>query len=291
MAELNRTPPQATSARSIGYIVRRYTRLYTILIRAAWQEMLEYRIQSLLWILTGGFPFVMMAVWLTITSETGSVGSKSGAWNASDFVTYYLLAAVVRHIVESHLSQVWDHDIRMGELSAKLLKPLHPLHYYLTLRMLGWKLFMGAALIPLVIFFGITSGMVRLSPDPVLWIAFLVSLVLALFNDVFLASIIGVLGFWTTQTHNLSGVINGVGQFMAGYIAPLALFPAWFQAISNVLPFRFTLGFPIETIMGRLSYSDVLAGLGMSAVWTLAFFLVYGVLYRRGIRRYEGVGA
>jgi ABC-2 type transport system permease protein len=109
--------------------------------------------------------------------------------------------------------------------------------------------------------------------------------------NVFLSSFFGMLAFWITTSRNLFSLVYGVGQFLSGYIAPMALFPAEVQNVARLLPFRSYLGLPVETLLGRLTAAEVLEGLGVTLVWTVIFFLLYRWLWFKGLRRYEGVGA
>jgi ABC-2 type transport system permease protein len=62
------------------------------------------------------------------------------------------------------------------------------------------------------------------------------------------------------------------------------------QRLSFFLPYRWTFLFPIETMIGRLSWTEIgvglLAQLGWVAVLALGIKLVWG----RAIRRYTAVG-
>ena len=83
----------------------------------------------------------------------------------------------------------------------------------------------------------------------------------------------------------------GIGQFLAGWIAPLALFPAWFRQFASWLPFRSTLGFPVEILTGQLSWPEIRFGFLVTLGWILLFLAIYRLLWRMGLRRYEAVGA
>ena len=43
--------------------------------------------------------------------------------------------------------------------------------------------------------------------------------------------------------------------------------PDWAQPLADVLPFKWTFGFPIEALIGQLSNADLLAGLATQALW------------------------
>ena len=48
--------------------------------------------------------------------------------------------------------------------------------------------------------------------------------------------------------------------------------------------------FPIETLVGDLSDTELLRGLGMQAFWTLVGIGIFSLAWRRAIRRYTAVG-
>lgn len=267
--------------------MRKLTRLYTVMLRAAFLEALEYRWQSLFWLLAGVFPLVMMAVWLALTNEVGDVQG----WGSADFVTYYVLGTLVNQITGSYLSYILSAQIRQGELSVALLKPVHPLHGLLVLQTLGYKIVVTAALIPFVFLVSAATGMIRTSADPVHWIAFFVALVIGFTTGTLLSAILGTLSFWFTNANSISGFINGFEQFLSGNIAPLSLFSGAIQTAALILPFRLQLGFPVEILMGRLSYEQIVQGLVIGLIWMIILWFGFRWMWARGLRQYEGVGA
>ncbi len=100
--------------------MRRLMRIYRVLIQTAWATALEYRAQVLLWILSSIFPLVMMVVWLAVVDEAGPLTG----WGRADFISYYVGAALVYQFTFVWTVWQWDDDIRTGDLSPKLLKPL-----------------------------------------------------------------------------------------------------------------------------------------------------------------------
>jgi len=66
--------------------------------------------------------------------------------------------------------------------------------------------------------------------------------------------------------------------------------PDWVQRLADVLPFRWTFGFPIEALVGRLPESELLGGLAMQALWIAIGAIGVRVVWRFAIRRYGAVG-
>jgi len=196
-----------------------------------------------------------------------------------------------RHLVSAWLIWDWDRSIRTGDLSFKLLKPLDPLHQLIGIETLGWKFLVVLVVFPIAAVFLAASSLVRYSTNPFHWATYLLSIVLALLLNISLDSVVGVLSFWTTQSRNLSGLVTGIGTFLGGWVAPLALFPAEFQNVANVLPFRQALALPIEILMGRLTPEAIGFGMFMQVIWIAVLFAAYRMLWHRGLRRYDAVGA
>jgi ABC-2 type transport system permease protein len=270
----------------IGASVRDFARTYRALLRVSWEMALEYQAQAFLWILSGVFPLVMMVVWLALVDEAGPISG----WDKSDFLAYYISAAVVFELCTSWIVYDWDDDIRNGTLSVKLLKPLDPGHHLLS-RDLGWKVFIVFFIVPPVALIAWVSPAIHYPVDPPMFFAFLLSVITGYFLSFIMGSAFAMISFWSTLSGNVYGLWIGIGQFLAGWIAPLSLFPAWFRQIASWLPFRSTLGFPVEILTGQLSWPEIRLGFMVSLGWVLLFLVIYRTLWRVGLRRYEAVGA
>ncbi len=262
-------------------------RVYAALLRAAWLRALEYRAQLILWLVASIFPLVMMAVWLTLVNEVGVIQG----WTQADFVSYYIASTIVSQMTAVWVSWDWDEGIRTGSLSVKLLKPLNPIHDYFVLETLGWKLLIAAIIVPPIVVISWLSPDVTFGASLAEFIAFIVCCLLAILFNLFFATCFGLLAFWTTQSRNFFGLMAGFGHFLSGFIAPLPMFPDEFQTVAALLPFRSTLGLPVEILMGRLTWQEIGSGLLITAVWALIFFVLYRFLWRHGLKRYEAVGA
>jgi ABC-2 type transport system permease protein len=266
--------------------VRDLARIYSALLRAGWAEVIEYRAQALLWILSGVFPLVMMVVWLAIVDEAG----PRAGWTYDDFVSYYLGAWLVNQFTVAFVVWDWDDDIRTGDLSVKLLKPMDPFHSYFT-NQLRWKILVVLLILPIFLVVAWLTSAVHYPLTPAWLAAFVLSLIVGFFVGMFMSCAFAVLAFWSTQVANLYSLFYGVGQFLSGWIAPLALFPESIRNVAYLLPFRSLISFPLEILMGRLTWSETGFGFAVSGVWILIFLIIYRVLWHIGLRRYEAVGA
>ncbi len=237
-----------------------------------------------LWLLSSFFPLLLMAVWLTVVEQSG----PPAGWTTTDFLAYYVAAAVMWHLSGQHVVWEWDADLRSGDLSARLLRPVHPFGQYATSD-LGHRIVLLGLLAPvLVAAVVLVPGLgYDLDAGQVLLVAAAACLGYAL--SLLMASTIALLGFWSTQTTNIWMLWWGLGSFTSGWVAPLELMPGWLRQVAVVLPFRSTLGFPVELVAGRLDGTGTLIGFGVGAAWTVGFAGLYVLGWRHGVRRYQAV--
>ncbi len=259
-------------------------RRYPGLVRSGVQVGLTYRGRMVLSVVTGFFPLLLMAVWLTVVAESG----PPEGWTAADFLSYYVAAAVMWHLSGQHVVWEWDADMRSGDLSTKLLRPVHPFHQYAASD-LGHRIVILTLLFPVLVLavllvpglgYDLTPGLAVLVAAAVL-LGYAVSLLMAL--------TVALLGFWSTQTTNIWMLWWGLGSFTSGWVAPLELMPDWLRTIAALLPFRSTLGFPVELLCGRLDGSGIVLGFAVGMAWVAVFTGLYVIGWRRGVRRYQAV--
>jgi ABC-2 type transport system permease protein len=65
--------------------------------------------------------------------------------------------------------------------------------------------------------------------------------------------------------------------------------PGWAQTLANFLPFKWTFGYPIESLVGDLSTRALLAGLAAQLVWIGIGFVLFRIAWRYAIRHYSAV--
>ena len=80
-------------------------------------------------------PIVYLVVWTTIADQQG--GSVQGI-TTGQFAAYYIVWTLVRNMNIVFTPYGWEWRIREGELSAALLRPLHPIHDDIA-GFAGWK--------------------------------------------------------------------------------------------------------------------------------------------------------
>jgi ABC-2 type transport system permease protein len=258
---------------------------YPALLRAAVQLALAYRGRLLLWFVGGLFPFLLMAVWLTVVEG----GGAPAGWSAGDFMAYYVAAAVMYQLTSSALIWIWDGDLRTGELAARLLRPVQPLHQYVT-HQAGYAGVSAVLLVPVVALAALVVPGLDYDLPPLRALGVLAAGALAFALATMMMAVCALVGFWTTQTANLWMLWWGLGSFASGWIAPLELMPRWLQDAGLVLPFWYTMGFPVELALGRLDGGATGTAFAVGSAWLVVFTLAHRPLWRAGVRRFQLVG-
>lgn len=265
-----------------------FLKVYPTLIKAYWARALQYRAQIIVWVLSSSLPLIMMMVWLSIAAQQAD-GTVNG-FGRDDFIRYFLAVTFMRRMTGVWFIWDLDRDIRLGALSAQLLRPLDPLHHYFVRSVIAIRPVQFSIIAPPVL---LAIWLTGVSYD---WS---VGTVLLMFAAAFFASLIeffaqaaiGMLAFWITQATSVAEAWFFIRALFSGWVIPLAMFPAQMEAVLSYFPFRYMLSFPVEIIMGRLGTAEIGRGLAIQWAWIMGFYLLYRWLWHRGLKQYSAVGA
>ncbi len=258
---------------------------YRAMLRAHIGMGVAYRARLTVWILSSLFPLLMMAVWLSVVDEVG----PTAGWRTSDFVSYYAGGALLFHTTTSFLTWAWDADLRSGDMSFKLLKPIDPFHQYLT-QEIGLRVVVLSFLLPTLIILTLVVPALTYQLTPLQWVAAITAAASGFLLNVLMAMAFATIGFWTTQAGNLYSLWWGIGAFLSGWIAPLSLLPKLVADAGRFLPFRSSMGFPLEIMLDRQTADEIAVGFAVTAIWIGIFAMLYRLGWRQGLRRYQAVG-
>ncbi len=261
-------------------------RLYVGVGRQAILEQFQYRVANYFYMIgMVAEPVIYLVVWSTVVE---SQGGEVGGFTAPDFAAYYIVWTLVRNMNIVLTPFAWEWRIQRGQLATDLLRPIHPIHHDLAY-FAGWKFVVIVMWLPIAIVLTLlfrptldpTVGQVLLFV-PALWGGFLVRF--------FALWALGMVTFWTTRVQAIFQLYFTAELLLSGWLVPLSLMPEWVQDIAAWLPFKWAFQFPIETLIGRLSTDQIVAGLGMQVLWTVVGIGVVAMVWRVGVRRFASVG-
>lgn len=260
--------------------------LYRTQARMAVAEQSQYRMRNLMSLV--GFltePVVYLAVW---TAVAKAKGGTVGGYTPGTLAAYFIVWTLVRNMNVVFTPYGFEWRIRTGEMSGRLLRPAHPVHYDLAY-FAGWKVVWLAMWLPiataLVLLFRPT-----LHPNAAQVAAFAVAIWGAYLVRSLFQWLIGLVTFFTTRVAAIFEVYAAAELMLSGRLVPMSLMPPWVRTLSGFLPFRSTFGFPIEALVGNLGTRALLVGLGTQLMWAVVGAGLLALTWRAAVRRYSAVG-
>ena len=254
---------------------------YPTLLRVGFAAALAYRAELIIWMLTTTMPLVSLALWSAVSRE-----APLGRFGPREFVGYFLAALVVRQITGSWLIWELNYEIRQGTLSQRLLKPIHPLWVYSASNLAALPLRAGLC-IPIAV---IAIFNASFTQNFSLLAIFFLSLVGAWCINFFAMTLIGSLAFYLESATSVFELWLITFMMLSGYVVPLELFPGWARNVAQVLPFRYTLGFPVEVVTGLLDVHVATHQLAVQWVWAAGIAIAGILAFRAGVRRFGAFG-
>ena len=262
----------------------RTLRAVPTLFRVGFAAAVAYRSEFVVWILTTNMPLVMLALWTQVARE-----APVGRFGQKEFVAYFLATLIVRLLTGSWVVWEMTMEIRQGDLAMRLLRPIHPFVLYAADNLAAVPI-RGLLALPIGFAALYSAGRAELAPDAAHWI-FAALGTFGAWAIVFTAMLVmGSLAlFWESSLSLYDGWL-GMFFIFSGYLMPLSFFPGWLRTLSWWLPFRYTLAFPVETMLGLEPMSQVLRSFAVQWAYVLGFLLLALAIWRRGVARWAAYG-
>jgi len=255
------------------------------------QNNLQYRFNFLTRTLFSFIPlFAMLSLWRTIYAGDERAGEHNG-FTREQMICYYLLVAVV-DVFTAVNEDDWQiaADIREGNISQFLLKPVDYLWYRLALFFSGRIAFVAMAAVPLAVFIFCYRQYFLLPPDAGTFGLFLVSLVLTALLQFFISFGMAMLAFWLLEISTFIFILFAFEYLASGHLFPLDILPAGVKHLLYLTPFPYQLYFPIQVYMGKVAGAGLWSGLATQGFWVLAAYGFARLMWRRGVRHYAAFG-
>jgi ABC-2 type transport system permease protein len=265
--------------------LRRTSKAFPTLLRVGFSEVVAYRAEFVVWILTTNMPLVQLAIWHAVAAD-GPVGR----FDQRQFTAYFLAVLAVRLLTSTWVVWQMSMEIRDGTLSAKLLRPVHPLFAYAAEHLAAVPM-RALVVSPIVAIMVYAAGERLTVGDPAMAGIFVLSLLGAWLLIFFTLVLLGALAFFVESAIGIYELYLAVYAIFSGYLVPQELLRLGsLQAVARVLPFRFMLGFPVDTLVGLMGRGEALRELGTQWAYVLVLFAGAVLVWRAGVRRFEAYG-
>ena len=264
-------------------------RKYLHVISIGLQSNLAYRFNYLTRTLFSFIPlFAMLSLWQTIYRNHN--GTASG-FSQAEMMLYYLLVAVV-DVLTAVNEDDWQiaADIREGNISQFLLKPVDYLWYRLCLFFSGRIAFIAVAVVPLAVFLICFRQYVLPPVNLTALLVLPVSLLLTALLQFFISYGMAMLAFWLLEISTFIFILFALEYLASGHLFPLEILPPAVKEVLYFTPFPYQLYFPISIYLGKTAGPELWRGLGCQLLWVLAAYIFARWMWRRGIKRYSAFG-
>jgi ABC-2 type transport system permease protein len=255
--------------------------MYRAVARLAFQRQLSYRTANLAGLLTNLFFGLLRAS--VLIALFGARPSVAG-YTVRDAITFTGLTQALMSFVA--IFGTWEliNSIRTGEIAVELVRPTDLFWYSAAQdagRALGQALFRG---LPILALYALAYR-ITLPTSLGQVAALLVALLLAWFLSQAWRYAVGVTAFWTHDALGVGRLGSTLATFGAGFIMPLAFFPAWAQRLLNLTPFPGMITVPVEIYLGHLTGPALWQSLALQVFWCLALTALARVLLAAGVRQ------
>lgn len=260
---------------------------YFTIINAFWQRGLTYRFT----IICHRFGEIaeliaLILMWTAIFQNAPVIGG----FTLKEMITYLVIGNLFRSLVRNFLQGVVARDIKDGQLSMFLLHPMNYLSFTLT-KEVGRVSFVTLSssfflVIVMILFF--PSLIFNSDLQYLLLISLM--LILAFFTELLIAYLVGLVAFWTNEVDGLYASIESLKKVFAGGYFPLSLLPLAFIKISNLLPFAYSFYVPSQLYLKKITLNTGIHGIFVQLAWIVILYFVINLVWKRGLKKYEGVG-
>lgn len=266
-------------------------RKYWHVINIGIQNTLVYRVNFVLRSVFGLIPLsATIFLWRTIYAGKAD-GANVAGYTLAAMTSYYLLVTVVDALTAVNEDD-WQiaGDIKDGNISQFLLKPIDYLAYRLCLFLSGRLIYTVSAFIPVSIFiFWLRKffvGPAGLSA----FFCFLLSVIFTGLLQFFMSYTLALLAFWLLEVSTLIFIVFAFEYLAGGHLFPLDILPIGLQRLLDFTPFPYQLYFPVSIYLGQTRGADLWRGLMIQMGWVVAFYFIARFVWNRGIRKYSAVG-
>ncbi|MBC6418901.1 MAG: ABC-2 family transporter protein [Prochloron sp. SP5CPC1] len=254
----------------------------TALLSVYYAHMVEYRAELFLWALSGSLPIILMGVWTT-AAEEGNFGLEP-----MDFARYFISVFIVREFTVVWVIWEFEKEVVEGKLSFALLQPIDPVWRHVAMHLSE-----RFARLPIILF--LVGFFFLLYPEAI-WFPSIPNIFLCIIATAMAFTLrfllqytLAMFAFWTERAAALEQISFLFYLFLSGLIAPLEVFPPLIREIALWTPFPYFIHFPAALIIGLpVNFQQAMSAM---LAWGVLFFFLNRWLWRRGIKKYSGMGA
>ena len=261
---------------------------YLTIIKITWQRALTYRFSVFSYRMGEMIENLVLILMWSVVYADGQQSIKGYDFN--EMITYVLMGNLINVIVRNWLYNVVSNDIKNGTLSQFLVKPIEYFRY-IIIREIGrisfaFVISVATNLTLILLFYKIFY----FNDDILDLLVIFLIIVFAFIFELLLSYLIGLIAFWIDEVDGVFLTIDRIKKFFSGGYFPITLLPVVFVKISFLLPFAYSYFIPTQIYLKKMDLMTGVKGIGVQLIWIMLLYLIINIVWRRGMKKYEGVG-
>ncbi|MEW6524016.1 MAG: ABC-2 family transporter protein [Bacillota bacterium] len=256
-------------------------RAYYELGVTSFRRHMTYRTAALAGLATNFFFGILRVYMFTAVLESGA---PFAAYTHGQILAYtgWTQALMATLIVYGWFELM--HTVKSGEVVGDLCRPMNYFWFWQVKDLGRAAQATLVRAVPLLVGYRLMFP-VYLPGTAIVWLAFVASLITALFMSFAWRFAVSTISFWMLDARGVMSLAYMVSWFLSGFFVPVDVFPAWAIGIVKYTPFPYMLHAPLQVVMGRLAGTALLHAMAVQVCWLTVLWLLCSVLLRLGLRR------
>lgn len=261
---------------------------YLALIKISFKRINEFKFDFIMrYLEIPMYLIIVYFLWQLIFKFSGK--TELGGMEFPIFFVYMVLARFIFiSFPFAETSEEIEEIIKSGKLTAIITRPV-TFQKYVFFKLNFNTLVDGILGISLFLLVSLALGWYVLD-DPIYWILFMASFILAICLNYFFYYTIGLFSFWADEIYGITQATRSIRMFFSGELIPVTMFPDTLLTVASLLPFKYMLFNPVYIYLKKYPVPQALRQLGFQLVWTIVFFILARVIYKKGLEWYNSYG-
>ncbi|MDP1743496.1 MAG: ABC-2 family transporter protein [Candidatus Amesbacteria bacterium] len=233
---------------------------------------------------------LLVLLFVLLWTALFKIKPEIGGFGLASITTYYILVEIIDIIYTQTPARMLNRDIKTGDLSNYLLKPLdywkYLLFYTVGQQLSNSSLSILAALVVFIFF----PGFVILPSSLIYFVGFFVFSFIAFLISHQILFIVGTWSFYVSEITHIRQGINQLMGLLGGRWIPLSFFPPLAISVLEQLPFTYLFNFPLKIFQQQVSVGQMGRALFVGIIWLTSFLIIGNITWKKGVEKYEAYG-
>lgn len=233
--------------------------------------------------------YVNYMIFSTIYNYSGD--SELQGYGLTQMVWFYTANLIVNSFIWNSVVSDLSYDIRSGELSNILLKPITYFKYSMATALSSRVIAIFMDFLPGIIIYSIILPPSFLSISS--FVRFLILMIPTFLLNYMVNFLVGLCAMFIVNSSSLNAISNVLIAFAGGSLIPMEFYPNWLSKFLDYLPYKYIFYYPIQIFLNKSvgeAWHYWFSIVCVQLLWIIVFLILYHFLWKISIRKYCAVG-